>query len=169
CLAKFAHDSGATTGRRPVADGSLLPVASERCEIIGQWLLERGGYLRTDAHTLLERLLGRWPRTAAAAEDGPTGTAFDYAASAPLEFRRCASPDRVLVGRLSSVPRLYWVNEDAALLLELLGHTPVDDIVDTFAHRWSMTPPDATHRLSALLSDLSASGLVTTDRAAAMS
>ncbi|MGH4022247.1 MAG: aKG-HExxH-type peptide beta-hydroxylase, partial [Pseudonocardiaceae bacterium] len=169
CLACFAHDSGVTVGRREVPDGSLLPVASERCEIIGRWLLDRGDHLGPDAHALLEGLLGRRPRTARTTSDSPTGTAVDYVVDPGLEFRRGCSPDRVLVGRPSRPPQLYWVSEDAAALLELLGHKPLDDAVDTFAQRWCVSQFDAGERLAALLSELSASGLVTSKLRAALS
>jgi len=161
CLARFAHDAGVPVRRRAVAEHSLLPAASERCEIIGQWLLDSGSYLGSSAHTLLEGLLGRRPRPPAVAADRLTTTPVDYIPSSGLAFRRCGSADRVLIGRTTSPLQLFWVSEDAAMLLDLLGHKALDDVVDTFAHRWGVPQLDAHARLVQLLSDLSVSGLVT--------
>jgi hypothetical protein len=72
--------------------------------------------------------------------------------------QRCGSPDRVLVGRPSQPPELYWVSADAAKVLELLAHDSLDDVV--FAQRWNVQPVDATERLNGLLSDLYVTGLV---------
>lgn len=143
---------------------SLLPVAGERNKILGQWLLDKGDHLGTDAHTLLDGLVGRRPRTArgAASCSHARPAATDYVIDSRLEFRRCGSQDRVLVGRPSQPPQLYWVSSDAAALLELLGQQSLDEAIHTFAQRWRVQRIDATNRLTALLSDLFASGLVTT-------
>lgn len=161
CLARFAHDAGVSVRRRAVTEHSLLPAASERCQIIGQWLLDSGGYLGPTAHTLLERLLGRPPRIPAVGADHPVAAPGDYTSSAALVFRRCGSTGRVLVGRETSPPQFFWISEDAAALLESLGHRSPDDVVDTFARRWCVPELDAHAGLTRLLSDLSASGLVT--------
>lgn len=166
CLAWFAHDAGVTTGARAIGTDSLLPVAGERSKILGQWLLNKGDHLGTDAHTLLNGLIGRRPRTVRVAASCSNAmarpAAADYVIDSRLEFRRCGSPDRVLVGRPSQPPQLYWVSNDAAALLELLGQQSLDEVIRTFAHRWRVQRLDATNRLTALLSDLFASGLVTT-------
>ncbi len=161
CLARFAHDADVPARRRPVTEHSLLPAASERCDIIGQWLLDNGDYLGPSAHTLLEGMLGRQPRTPIASADRPTTTRVDYTPSSGLTFRRCGSTDRVLAGRATSTPQLFWISEDAAVLLELLGHNALGDVVDSFAQRWCVPQFDAHARLIQLLSDLSTSGLVT--------
>jgi hypothetical protein len=162
CLARFSEDAS-LAGRAVVAGASsLLPVAGERSEIIGQWLLGHGDHLGVDAHTLLEGLLGRRPRTTDTAQNRSCGPpAADYVIAAGWEMRRCHSSDRVLLGRPARPPQLYWVSQDAATVLGLLGHKPLGEIVDTFAHSWRVPPVAATERLTALLSDLHSSGLVT--------
>ncbi|MGH4014416.1 MAG: PqqD family peptide modification chaperone [Pseudonocardiaceae bacterium] len=160
CLARFWQDIDPPTGAVMVGADSLLPVASERSEIIGQWLLDKGDHLGPDAHTLLKGMLGQRPRTASTAERCSDASAANYVIDTALELRRCGS-DRVLVGRPSRPPQLYWVSEDAAGLLELLKYKPLDELIDTFAQRWCVPKSDARNRVTALLSDLSASGLVT--------
>ncbi len=162
CLAWFGHDAGVRAGAQDVGADSLLPVASERSEILGQWLLDKGDYLGTDAHMLLNGLIGRRPRTTRTTGSFSSAVAVDYVVNTPLKFRRCGSPDRVLVGRPLQPPQLYWISNDAAVLLELLGQKSFDEAIPTFAQRWRMQRLDATDRLIDLLADLVASGLVTT-------
>lgn len=162
CLACFAQNAGAILGSETLGTGSLLLVARERSEIIGQWLLDRGDHLGADAHTLLEGLLGQRPYITIAAQSCHFGpVAVDYVVDTALEFRRCRPSERVLVGRPSQPPQLYWISEDAATLLELLEHKPINEIVETLAQYWHATHFDAIERLKVLLSDLCTSGLVT--------
>lgn len=169
CLGRFGQDAGVTSGMRIVDPTSLLPVANHRSEIIGGWLLDKGGYLGSDAQTLLTGLLGRRPRIAATddMDSGETGcrdmadpAAADYVIDNGLVFRHCSFSDRVLVARPSLPPQLYWISADAAALLELLRHTPLDEVADALAQRWSATRFGVSDRLAALLSSLSASGLL---------
>lgn len=160
CLARFGHDADVTANGGALGAGALLPVARERSKILGRWLLDKDDYLGTDARTLLDGFIGRRPRAARVAANCSHAMAADYVIDTPLEFRRCGSPDRVLVGCPSQPPRLYWVSDDAAAALELLPHKSLDDVALTFAQRWRMQLLDATDRLAALLSDLYVSGLV---------
>lgn len=161
CLAWFAHDAGVTPEACLLGPDSLLPVAAERSRILGQWLLDKGDHLGADALMLLDGLIGRRPRTAHLPASCSSAVAADYVIDTPLKFRRCGSPDRVLVGYPSRPPQFYWVSDDAAAVLELLPHKSLDDVAHTFAQRWQVQQPDATNRLTALLSDLYVSGLVT--------
>jgi hypothetical protein len=161
CLAWFGHDAGVTAGARVIEASSLLPAASERSEILGQWLLNKGDYLGTDAHMLLNGLIGRRPRTTRTTKHYSSAKAVDYVVNTPLKFRRCGSPDRVLVGRPLQPPQLYWISDDAAALLEFLEQKSFDEAIPTFVQRWRMQRLDATDRLIALLADLISSGLVT--------
>lgn len=146
----------------------MLPVASERSKILGQWLLDKGDYLGTDAHMLLGGLIGRRPHTTRTTGSYSSAVAVDYVVNTPLKFRHCGSPDRVLVGRPLQPPQLYWLSNDAAVLLELLGKKSFDEAIPTFAQRWRIQRLDAAHRLIALLADLIASGLVITRATAAL-
>lgn len=144
-----------------VGADSLLPVAGERRDIIGSWLLTKGDYLGTDALTLLEGLLGQRPTTTQAPEEHDHGADLHYIVDTALKFRRCGATNRVLVARPSHPPQLYWVSEDAASLLELLEHKPLDEVVAALALRWGMAEHDTHARLRGPLADLRASGLVT--------
>jgi len=161
CLARFGDEAGVAAESCPLSPESLLPVAMQRCKILGHWLLDQGDYLGVDAHLLLDGLIGRRPITSRTAANPLSAVAADYIIDTPLEFRRCGSPDRVLVGRPSQPPQLYWVTDDAATVLELLTHESLDDVTHTFAQRWSIQQLDATDRVSGLLSDLYVTGLVT--------
>ncbi|MDQ2884032.1 MAG: HEXXH motif-containing putative peptide modification protein [Actinomycetota bacterium] len=160
CLARFGDEADVAGGSCPLSPESLLPVASERSKILGHWLLDQGDHLGTDAHLLLDGLAGRRPNTSRTAASCPGAITGDYVMDASLEFRRYGSPDRVLVGRPSQPPQLYWVSDDAATVLELLAHGSIDDVARTFARRWRIPQFDATDRLSGLLSDLYVTGLV---------
>lgn len=135
-------------------------MASERSKILGQWLVDQGNYLGNDAHTLLDGLIGQRPHASPTIKSCSGAVASDYVIDAALEFRRCGSPDRVLVGRPSQPPQLYWVSDDAAKVLELLARDSLDDVACTFAQRWNVQPFDAADRLVGLLSDLYVTGLV---------
>ena len=109
---------------------------------------------------LLDGLIGRRPRTAHTSGTTPGAVTNHYIVDTRLEFRRCGSPNRVLVGRPSQPPQLYWVSRDAAALLELLRQRPFDELIPLFVQRWHMERLDATDRLTALLSELYVSGLL---------
>ncbi len=164
CLARFGVDLNLVDDVKthPLDPESLLPVASQRREILGQWLLDKGDHLGADAHRLLDGLIGRCPRNSPTTGNLPDGaTVPDYVIDPRLKVRRCGSPDRVLIGRASSPPQLYWVSNDAAELVELLGHRPLTEIVHEFADRWQVPQFNAAARLTGMLSDLHTSGLVT--------
>ena len=160
CLAQFAHDAGIRTGSHVVGPDSLLPVASMRYEIIGQWLLEQGDYLGIDAHTLVKGLIGQRPRTSPTTEIQSTPVAANYIIDPRLRFRRCDFTERVLVGRLSHPPQFYWVSDDAATALDLLAQKSLDEVIRKFAERWGLDSSDTSRRLTELLSDLYVAGLV---------
>jgi hypothetical protein len=162
CLARFHHDLGSTASTHQLGAESLLLVASERSKILGKWLLDKGDHLGADASRLLDSLIGRRPRNSPAMSS-PSGdlAPTDYVIETQLVFRRCGSPGRVLVGRSSSPPQLYWVSDDAAALLKALERKPIDQIIGEFAQRWHVQRFNAAQRLTEILSDLYASGLVT--------
>jgi hypothetical protein len=160
CLARFGHEAGIAAQAQLLGPESLLPVASERSKILGHWLVGQGNYLGNDAHTLLDGLIGQRPHALPPIKSCSGAVASDYVTDAALEFRRCGSPDRVLVGRPSQPPQLYWVSDDAAKVLELLARDSLDDVACTFAQRWNIQPFDAADRLIGLLSDLYVTGLV---------
>jgi hypothetical protein len=167
CLTRLGHNVGVAMRPHLCGPESLLPVADQRSEILGEWLLNKGNHLGPDAHLLLDGLIGRRPHVMRPARACSSSVTVDYALDGPLEFRRCGSADRVLVGRPSRPPQLYWVSDDAATVLELLAHDSPDDLTQTVGQRWCLSQFEATHRLITLLSDLCSSGLVIRrDRAA---
>jgi hypothetical protein len=160
CMARFDLDAGVMAGIRVVGHNSLLPVASERSELLGQWLLDKGDHLGDDAHILLNGLLGRWPRTSRITEVLPRQVTADYVINRQLEFRRCGSSNRVLVGCPSQPPQLCWVSDEAATVIELLAQSSLEEVTKTFAQQWRVNQSDAAGRLSAVLSDLCVAGLL---------
>lgn len=160
CLARFAHDAGVSAEAGVLGPDSLLPWASDRSTVLGHWLLDKSAHLGTDAHLLLDGLIGLPSRTAHPAENRSGPVAADYVVDTRLEFRRCSASDRVLVGRPSHPPQLYWISDEAATVLELLAQKSVDDVADTLAQRWCIQRFKVNDRLTALLSDLYVSGLV---------
>jgi hypothetical protein len=159
CLARFDHDAGIAAGARVRGAESLLPVASERSKILGQWLLDKDDCLGTDAHILLDGILGQRLRTARTIKSWSGRVVATYV-DTPLEFRRCGSPDRVLVGRRSHPPQLYWVSDDAATVLEFLAQKSFDEVTDTLAQSWCVPQFDVADRLKPVLSDLYVAGFV---------
>jgi hypothetical protein len=109
---------------------------------------------------MLDGLIGRRPSASRTAASCSGAIAADYVIDDSLQFRRSGSPDRVLVGRPSQPPQLYWVSDDAATALELLAHESLDDVARTFARRWRIPQFDATGRVNELLSDLYVTGLL---------
>ena len=161
CLARFSHDWATSIGGLAVGTGSLLPVANERFEIIAGWLLDRGDHLGADAHALLAGLLGQQPHRGLSTANSPDRTGSCYTVDPGLQFRRRKDADRVLVGRPSQPPQLFWLEPDAALALELLGqHQLTSQLVGRFAARWGVPLPEAADRVTLLLRELSGSGLI---------
>lgn len=162
CLAQFERQVALTPDARAVGPASLLPVADERREIIGSWLLDKGDHLGADAHILLEGLLGRRPQTTAVSgSHSPGAPKGDHVIDPRLRIRRVPASDRVLVGLSTEPPQLYWVSADAAMVLELLGRKPLNEVADTLAHQWQVPLSVANDRLNVLLTDLRTSGLAT--------
>jgi hypothetical protein len=160
CIARFAHDAGAMMVPHKVGPHSLLPVASARCEILGQWLLDKGDYLGADARTLLNGLMGRQPQKFRITEALPRQVAADYVINEQLEFRRCGDPHRVLVGSRSQPPQLCWVSDEAATVIRLLAQSNLEEVTNIFAERWQTNRLDAARRLSPVFLDLCVAGLI---------
>lgn len=160
CLARLARDLNLSTSDQVIAASSLLPVASERCEKVIEWLLEMGGHLGTDAHTLLGGLSGIELHPADLRVEHPFRVDSGYTVAPGLQLHRCEDVDRVLVGCPTQPPELFWVNADAARTLELLAYKPFGDVVAALADQWGVGPPAAADRLAPLLRKLYSSGLV---------
>jgi hypothetical protein len=167
CMAQLVDDAGGIAAFDAVESGSLLPVARERATILCEWLLERGGYLGADAHILIAGMCGRRPAAAPAPSGGPAqrhrGTSGSGRMVEPgLVIRRCSRSDRVLVGRRSRPPELFFVTDEAACLLELLAGLPHDDAVTAFARRRGVPESTAAERVGTLVSDMARLGIIHT-------
>jgi hypothetical protein len=119
CLDRFALDAAAAGALRVFGPGSLLPVARERSQFIGTWLLERLDWLGADAHTLLAGLHGLPPRPAPDCRPSMIATLDGYFAQGGWIVRRCERSDRAVVGRRlgAEAPEFFFVNGRAATLL----------------------------------------------------
>ena len=167
CLARFNHDLSKVPPTEKLGAESLLPVASERSKILGEWLLDKGEYLGSDAHVLLNGLIGQRPGTARVTKSCTDPALADYFIDTPMEFRHCGAPGRVLVGLPSQPPQFYWVSDDAATILKLLACKYLDEVASSSVEQCRMRQLDqrlqqlsAGNQLSTLLSDLYVSGLV---------
>ena len=162
CLARLARDLNVSRGDQVIAASSLLPVANERCGMAIEWLLEMGGHLGADAHTLLEGLSGIEAHPAALMMECPFRVDNGYTVAPRLQLHRCEDADRVLVSCPTQPPELFWVDADAARTLELLACKPLGDVVAALADQWGVEHSAAADRLAPLLRKLYNSGLVTT-------
>jgi hypothetical protein len=167
CLARFNHDLSKQAPIYPLGSESLLPVASARSKILGEWLLDKGQYLGSDAHALLNGLIGQQPCAILATKNYTSPMVADYFIDTPIEIRRCGAPGRVLVGLPSQPPQFYWVSDDAATVLEFLAYKYLDKVATSSVEQCRMRQLDqriqqlgAENQLSTLLSDLYLSGLV---------
>ena len=162
CLAHLASDLNLSTGNQVIAANSLLSAANERCGMVIEWLLEMGGHLGADAHTLLKGLSGIGPHPADLRVERTCRADSGYAVAPGLQLHRCEDADRVLVGCPAQPPELFWVDADTARTLELLAYKPFGDVVAALADQWGVGHPAAANRLAPLLRKLYSSGLVTT-------
>jgi hypothetical protein len=137
---------------------SVLPEAGERATELGAWLVEHSNLLGTDADRLVRAILGRPAPVAPAgsAEMAAHGSVFRAGACVvvPAEEHRC------LVGVPGSPFRLFWLDADAAAVLEILksvGPSPLDAIERAFAGAQGAN--DISARLAGALDTLVAAEL----------
>lgn len=161
CLEQFGQHLDRAGLVPQLGSDSLIPFSSQRSDILGKWLSDRINYLGTDAQKLIDGLLGRSIGTATKV-DSRSGAliADEYIVDPDLKFRRCGPPARVLVGRPSRPPEIFWVSEDAANVLDLLQKNSFNLVVNQLARSWGLTKDDCTDQLSTIISELSASNLV---------
>jgi len=160
CMAQFVHDAGGVATFGPLGSGSLLPVARERARTIGDWLIQHGEYLAADAHTLIAGMHGQQPAAAPVRRRPARRTTAGCTVEPGLIVRRCAASNRILVGRRSQPPEMFFVTEQAASLLELLAGLPDDEVVRAFAERHVTTASKAAEHIATLASDMVDLGLI---------
>jgi hypothetical protein len=123
CLAQFAEESRVTAGTLSTGPTSLLPRARERSVEIGRWLANNENYLDTDARWMLRTVRGERPSH----ERGiPIEPSLDdhYALDATARMIRSTRTGRMVVGRATTPPELFWLDGDAADVASLLGTAP---------------------------------------------
>jgi HEXXH motif-containing protein len=104
CLAAFAATQA---GRSDLPAHSLLPHAEVRAAEIGEWLLDNGGALGPDGHSLLFHTIGRNP-TDAYGDVAFTTADLGFDPASPEWIVRQAE-GRTLLARRGSPLELYWL------------------------------------------------------------
>lgn len=159
CLAQFAE---ACDGEQ-LGPVSLLPKARERADEIGSWLIAHEDDLRQDARWLLRALAGESP----AARSDVHGGAF-ASIRGDARFRvvpdvhyRQARSGRVVAGRRTDSPLIFWLDDDASWVLHALRQ---DDSFDRLQARaresWAVDDDVAGRRLRTALGSLVTSSIV---------
>ncbi|GLZ31107.1 hypothetical protein Lesp02_32950 [Lentzea sp. NBRC 105346] len=152
CMHRFAADAGVTGGHCAVGPGSLLPKAAERAAELGRWLVEHAELLGEDARVLLKGLLAlpELPhRETAHAAFAITGR---LAPDPIVRLGRRMAGGRGIVARTVSPLELYWIDPDAADVLQLIGdqadELDVDELVSRLTEQWVVSPEVARDRAS---------------------
>ncbi|RAS64966.1 HEXXH motif-containing protein [Lentzea atacamensis] len=165
CLAQFYL----LRGTEQLGPHSLLPKARERAAEIGDWLLAHEGDLRADARWLLRALTGE---PAVEVEEQPLK---DVAVSREISKGDCFSvlPDvtcqrarsgRVVVGRATQPPTIFWLAPDASWVVDRLRHdgTPIsfELMLPDAIKEWAVDPATAGQRLGVALDSLLMSSII---------
>ncbi|GAA5170078.1 hypothetical protein GCM10023321_66610 [Pseudonocardia eucalypti] len=100
CLTAFAEVSDSPPG------ASLLPVAAERAEELGDWLRAHGEHLGPDGHRLLDAVDGRAP-------DAPPSAAPAAPSTSDPGMRTLRFAGRTLIARHADALEFFW-REDLA-------------------------------------------------------
>jgi hypothetical protein len=157
CLAQFAD----TCGGEELGPVSLLPKARERADEIGRWLVAHEGDLGPDARWLLRALVGE-----------PAADRAEVHKAAPIRdderFRvvpdvrhRRARSGRVVVGRRTAPPTIFWLSADASWVLRTLPHGDSFDRLHARAvESWAVDDDVAGRRLRIALGSLVSSSIV---------
>ncbi|HKS47332.1 MAG TPA: HEXXH motif-containing putative peptide modification protein [Amycolatopsis sp.] len=123
CLAQFNEDVARAGESASLGVNSLLPVAREREEEIGEWLLAAETALELDARWLLRTFLEEDTAdlTQESTAMAPEGR---YALDPLLRVARMAHSRRVLLARPGSPPELHWLSGDAGdVVVRLSGES----------------------------------------------
>jgi HEXXH motif-containing protein len=164
CMAQFVDNAGKAVAFDTLGSQSLFPVARERADVIGGWLLERGEYLGADAHALLAGMHGRWPVKVSTRRHSAVRTPASCTVEPGLTIRRCTHGGKALVGRRSQPPELYVVTEEVASLLELLAGLPYGEAIQAFVRRHGTAASNAgshmAERLAVVMTDMVELGLI---------
>ncbi|WP_053735903.1 HEXXH motif domain-containing protein [Nocardia sp. NRRL S-836] len=161
CLAQFA-DACAGVELGP---DSLLPKARERAAEIGDWLLAHEQDLRPDARWLLRAIAGE-PEPVPSAVDGHVAEIRvddRFRVRPGVRYRRAAS-GRVVAGRTTRPPEIFWLNGDTGPVLGQLPHdggaVAFEDIVMGAIGTWTADAETTARRSKAALASLLAGSIV---------
>lgn len=108
CLAAFAERLPADVA---LHDYSLLPVAHERAEVIGDWLADRGAHLGVDGQAFVGGL--RREGFTAAPASSTVVEAVARMSDSPEQIARRRCGDRTLVLQLTRPAALLWMPAEA--------------------------------------------------------
>jgi hypothetical protein len=165
CLAQFFLSVGA----EQLGPDSLLPKAKSRAEEIGQWLLAHERDLRGDARWLLHALTGDTGQEVV--PSGVDGVALSPEISQDWEFHvlpdvryKRSATGRVVAGRSTNPPEVYWLDEDASWALTNWCRVGVSKTFECAVLRateeWQVEPVIARRRLENALEWLVRAALV---------
>lgn len=160
CLARFARDLHDPTVLAMAGPSSLLRVAVQRADELGRWLTRHAEWLGHDAHVLLRGLFGGQPSGGPSAPPSEAPSITDCVVDDGLQKWLCESSGKVLVGRRGHPPDLFFLDGEAAILLEIMSKEPTVDIVREFAKRKDTSEAEADLRVSGLVVEMMKMGLV---------
>ena len=169
CLAQF----NASIGAEQLGPHSLLAKAKKRADEIGEWLLAHQKCLLADARWLLRALTGDTIELSGevAAQSQVDGVTLCPEISEDLHFHlrpdvryKRAASGRVVAGRATQPPQLFWLDDDASWALDQWRN---DRAMKTFGwmlaratEAWQVDSSVAEERLRTALGSLLSSSIV---------
>ncbi|GGU25702.1 hypothetical protein GCM10010178_17360 [Lentzea flava] len=161
CLAQFAE----SCGEEDLGRDSLLPKARERADEIGAWLIAHEVELRPDARWLLHAFTGDpLGETASPADQADADVREDghFHVLPDVRYKR-ADTGRVVVGRATQPPQLFWLDEDAGWVMAQCGPSGTAEFRDLLARateEWQADSAVVARRLKSALGSLVRASLV---------
>lgn len=133
CLTELGN--AALTGPRPTSvSRSVLQFAAERTEEIGRWLLDRPDHIGSDAYRLLCAIFGLEVTVEAPTLSLSAQQTYRVGQHAVMSI----SDGRCLVGVQADELRLFWLDSDAATVLDIMQpdqDVPASAIMQEFERR----------------------------------
>ena len=165
CLAQFNDLIGA----EQLGPDSLLPLARERADEIGGWLLAHAHVLRADAHWLLHALSGEQTGEAGEQSDVDYATLCTeirenghFRKLSDVRFLRAVT-GRAVVGRAAEPPGIFWLDVDASWAVAQLDDRKTisfEFMLSRAVEEWNVPSDLAARRLRASLGSLVSSSIV---------
>ncbi|MEU0880310.1 HEXXH motif-containing putative peptide modification protein [Lentzea sp. NPDC005914] len=169
CLAQFFL----SIGTEQLGPDSLLPNAKQRAAEIGEWLLAHERDLQGHARWLLHALMGDTGGHVGGqvVPSGVDGVAPSPKISQHWEFHvlpdvryKCSATGRVVAGRSTNPPEIYWLDEDASWALtnscQVGKFATFERAVLRATEEWQVGSAVARHRLENALDWLLSAQLI---------